>query len=270
MLPHLRLANAAALFAALSLCGTSHAESGLRLKAPSEFGERPAWTYDDAHQRVGEAKLAVRKLENGQLEASVTSAIRGGARMHASAILAPIPGSDTYRPIRQRSLSYDEDGNALELLRVDHIERTATCTPDAGEGKPKVVLLPRTDRVANVLLPFVFQPLARGETSEANFQIFLCGNSGPRVVDMHADVRRREHTFAYEGVQPEQKRSAGFVEIQYWPELFLVPRNLLPSFSFWLDMDGDYLAHRIPLYSDGPEVLVARRGWEPDTLEPRR
>jgi hypothetical protein len=40
----------------------------------------------------------------------------------------------------------------------------------------------------------------------------------------------------------------------------------LPQFSFWLDGEGNYLAHRIPLYSQGPEVLVVRHGISPLTL----
>jgi hypothetical protein len=62
------------------------------------------------------------------------------------------------------------------------------------------------------------------------------------------------------------------VEIRYGPALgpmlsWIAP-SLVPRLSFWFDRakPNPWLAHRIPLYGDGPEVLVIRDGIPPRWL----
>ena len=61
------------------------------------------------------------------------------------------------------------------------------------------------------------------------------------------------------------------VEIRYRPDLGALTwlgSAFLPTFSVWLDGEGDYVAHRIPLYNEGPEVLVVREGLSPRSFSP--
>ena len=46
------------------------------------------------------------------------------------------------------------------------------------------------------------------------------------------------------------------------PILSFIARAVTPQLSFWFDpaAPSRWLAHRMPLYSDGPEVVVVRQG----------
>jgi hypothetical protein len=50
-----------------------------------------------------------------------------------------------------------------------------------------------------------------------------------------------------------------------------ISRALVPKLSFWFEADGSgaYLGHRMPLFSQGPEVLVVRDGTSPEALVAR-
>ena len=55
------------------------------------------------------------------------------------------------------------------------------------------------------------------------------------------------------------------VEIRFGPNLGRVASWLasvvVPKLRFWFEAeDGQYLAHRMPLYGGGPEVVVSREG----------
>ena len=55
------------------------------------------------------------------------------------------------------------------------------------------------------------------------------------------------------------------VEVRYGPDFGLatvVAQNFVPKLSFWFDPDDReaWIAHRLPLYSRGPEVFVIRDG----------
>ena len=67
------------------------------------------------------------------------------------------------------------------------------------------------------------------------------------------------------GREHAERRRAAPVEIRYAPELGLLSplaRQLVPKLSFWFDPRAPYgwIAHRLPLYTGGPEVLVVRQG----------
>jgi hypothetical protein len=65
------------------------------------------------------------------------------------------------------------------------------------------------------------------------------------------------------------------IEVRYRPEfgrlISFVAAALTPNLSFWYDANagGSYLAHRMPLFSKGPEVLVIREGVEHAVLSLR-
>ncbi len=76
-------------------------------------------------------------------------------------------------------------------------------------------------------------------------------------MDFQASVARQE---------PGSPGSPELVEVRYAPDLGTVvsflAKAVVPQLSFWFDPNSPtrWLAHRMPLYSDGPEVLVVRQG----------
>ena len=143
---------------------------------------------------------------------------------------------------------------------IDHVAGRASCIPADGDpAKARHVDLPDQDRVVNVPMQLLFQPLVKGAVDEVRFQIVLC-TGGPRLQDMIA-------------VRGPRIRRGGreIVEIRYGPDFgstvaFFASR-VLPSFSFWFDAkDGAYLGHRMPLHTKGPEVLLVRSGLTPKDL----
>jgi hypothetical protein len=119
--------------------------------------------------------------------------------------------------------------------------------------------LPDDDRVVNVPLQLLFQPLARGEVENVRFQLVLC-RSGPVVQDMVAvrGPRSRQH-------------DRNVIEIRFGPDfgdaIAWFASRLLPRFSFWFDeRGGHYLGHRMPLHRKGPRILLVRNGLLPPDL----
>ena len=76
-------------------------------------------------------------------------------------------------------------------------------------------------------------------------------------MDFHASVVRRESRTA---------ENPDLVEVRYEPDLgtivSFIARTVTPKLSFWFDpaAPARWLAHRMPLYADGPEVFVVRQG----------
>jgi hypothetical protein len=253
---------AAALAAAALLDGArAAAESALRMEEPASFGAIPAATYDVERRRVGAAHLVIEQLEGGRVRIFSESGFSGGARTVATAELEPEADGSRLRPVLQESRTFDAGGKPRGLLRIDHRSRVGSCTPRA-TGATRTLDLPAEDRVANVPMNLFFLPLVRGDAERLEFQLFLCGG-GPRLVDFEA-IR---------APQNGSRTPAGAVEVRYGPQLgpvlSLVAPRFLPRLSFWFDPDEPHrwLAHRIPLYSDGPEVLVIRDGVPPSWLE---
>ncbi len=253
---------AAALAAALlGLARHAGAESALRIDYPESFGTIPAATYDSERHRVGAAHLVVEHLDDGSVRLFSESGISGGARTVVTAELAPDPQGRWLRLLLQESRSFDSDGTPRGLLRIDHRTRTGSCTAYSADGGTRSLELPAEDRVANVPMNLFFLPLVRGEAERLDFQLFLCSH-GPRLVDFEATRATANGSGTPRDV----------VEIRYGPQLgpilsLVVPR-FLPRLSFWFDREqpNRWLAYRVPLYSDGPEVLVIREGIPPGWL----
>jgi len=258
------LARVALLTVAVAL-GSARAtwgESGIVLPYPSEFGSYKAHTYDEAGRRIADAELVIEQRARGIVYMYVRGGAMDGARNEAHAELGPIEGKPGLRLLREQSHSHDPDGYSFGILRVDHVRGEASCTPPGDPtGPPKVVPLPDDDRVVNVPLNLFFAPLARGEVETLSFQIFLC-RGGPRRVDF--DARR----------SPELRLldDRAVIEVTYGPRLNRMlrwlARGFTPNLAFWFDAaDGStYLAHRLPLYSKGPEVVIAREGVSVQSL----
>jgi hypothetical protein len=240
----------------------AQARSVLDLPYPSAFGLFDAGTYDENGSRLGAAQLEIVKLRDGRVRMTATTGIDRGASNVASILLAPVVGTHRLRALEQRSESRDAAGRSLGVLHIDHEAGIGRCTPPGDAGQ-QTIELPEQERIANVALHLLFSPIAQGEASGADFQLFVC-LGGPRVIEFSAMREPREPR------EPRVDAGSGIVEIRYKPDLGGTVDWLfgqwLPQFSFWLDGEGNYLAHRIPLYTKGPEVLVVRSGISPHTL----
>jgi hypothetical protein len=255
---------ALALAAALGplVAGAARAESSVLLPLPDSFGQIEAGTFDTAGQRVGAARMSVVRRPDGRVELEARSGIDGSARSTVSALMELSEGGKALRLVSQRSESFDTSGVSLGILSIDHDARIAHCGAPPGSEAPETsVELPVADRVVNVPLNLLFQRLVTGETEEISFQVLLC-RFGARLFDAHA---RRASPAAGQN---------GLVEVRYeldlGPLLSPMAAPFLPTLSFWFDRDepGAWVAHRMPLFSQGPTVLVVRSGISPERLAP--
>jgi len=245
----------AVLVAAASFAIPAFAESGLVLPYPTTFGRIPASTFDTERHRLGAANLVIENLDGGNVRLLAESGVDGGARTIATAVLAPIEHGSKLRLVSQSSRSFDASGTALGTLEIDHDKREGRCTAPTESGTNReVVPLPPHDRVANVPLNLLFDPLIRGSSQSVDFQVLLC-RGGARLMDFQASVANRITQKAHQ-----------LIEVRYGPDLgsfvSFLARTVTPKLSFWFDPDDPetWLAHRMPLYSDGPEVFVVRQG----------
>jgi len=241
------------------------ADSELMLPYPASFGKIPAATFDEGRQRVGDAKLEIKKLEDGTVRIHAESGVDGGARTIATATLAPIVNTNRLRPIFQQSRTFDADNEPLGVMNIDHRSGEAVCIRPHSDGEgmhTQRVPLPENDRIANVPLTLLFDPLVKGDVSTVDFQILLCRGDA-KLLDFQAKVVRRE-----DGTDGSEQ----LVEVRYGPDFgsvfSLLAKAVIPRLSFWFDpaSPSPWIAHRMPLYTDGPEVFVVRQGIETNTL----
>jgi hypothetical protein len=240
----------------LGPAGSAWSESSLRLPSPEVFGTIPASTYDENLRRVGDAKLVFETLDDSHARLLVASGIDGGARTVAKAEFEVVDGGEYLRLLSEESRSFDSDGTPLGVLSIDHVRGVASCDKiDGDEITSESIQLPEDDRVANVPLNLLFLPLVEGTTDEVNFQVLLC-RFGARLVNIDAHIASRGTDAAGNSI----------VEVEYRPNfggfLSAVAGRWLPRLSVWFDSSAAsaWIAHRIPLYSKGPEVFVIREG----------
>jgi hypothetical protein len=258
MLPSPRVALCAAVSLLLALPAVG--ESALRLHEPEELGDIAASTYDERGLRVGEAKMSIRRLDNGNIELRSQSGISGSARATLRAELEPVAGG-TLRPVLQVTEARDEEGRSLGRTVIDHHVGSGTCgVADGSTARPAKLELPPRDRVANVPLNLLFHPLLTGEQERVDFQVLLC-RSGARLVDARAQVVGRD-----------SNGGEGLVEVRYQldlgPVLSRLAAPFLPRLSLWFDsaVPGAWVGHRMPLFSGGPTVVVVRQGFTKSVL----
>lgn len=237
------------------------AESALSLPRPPHFGDIAAETLDEAGHRIGSAHVRIDALASGGVSLLSESQMDDGAGNRLTAELAPVDGGAHLRPLVEESHTDLAGGQKLGFLRVDHTAGVLRCTPADGEAVEAA--LPAGERVALAPLNLLFLPLVRGEAQEIEFQIALC-LGGPRIVAAKARLARPG------GLQDDA--ASRLVEVRYeldfGPVLSSLARPFLPRFSLWFDpaTAGDWMAHRMPLYSKGPTVVVLRTGVSPDLL----
>ena len=254
-----------ALAALLISTGPVFADSELMLPYPTSFGKIPAATFDAGRHRVGDANLEIERLEDGTVRIFAESGVDGGARTIATATLVPIVDTNLLRPVFQQSRTLDANDEPLSMMVIDHLGGEATCSRPQSNGgglHTQRVPLPSQDRIANVPLNLLFDPLVRGDVSTVEFQILLCRNNA-KLVDFRARVVRRDD---------DADGSEQIVEVRYGPDFgaffSLLANAVVPRLSFWFDpaASSPWIAHRMPLYADGPEVFVVRQGIETNTL----
>ena len=232
---------------------TAHAGSALVLPPPPALEAIPAGTYDDDGKRIGEASLYWERMPDGTIHMRAVTTMTDGPRNVINAFFEEINDGRNLRVLREDSLSHDAEGNPMVLVQVDHEKGEARCTaPGESAADADIVSLPAEDRVANTTMSLLFQPLVRGEAEQIHFQAFLC-RGGARLVDF---VARRSKN---------ETQLFPVVEIRFGPDLGRVMSWLasviVPKLRFWFAAgEGHYLAHRMPLYGGGPEVVVAREG----------
>jgi hypothetical protein len=251
--------------AALTSTEPVWADSELMLPYPTHFGKIPAATFDAGRQRVGDANLEIEKLEDGTVRILAESGVDGGAHTIATATLTPIADTKLLRPVFQQSSSFDADNVPIGTMRIDHTTGEASCSRPHSDGqgmRTQQVPLPSHDRIANVPLNLLFDPLVKGDALTVDFQILICRDNA-KLVNFQARVVHREE------VADDSDR---LVEVRYGPDLgsvfSLLARTVVPRLSFWFDpaSSSPWIAHRMPLYADGPEVFVVRQGIETNTL----
>jgi hypothetical protein len=239
-----------AIGAAAAAASPARGESALRLDPPAVFGVVPASTYDEQRRRVGDAHLAIERMPDGRVRMSSESGFTGGARTSLALVLEAAEGGKL-QPILQESRSIDLDGRELGALVIDHRAGFARCLDPSGAQRAQVPL-PETDRVANVTLSLLLPPLVRGETDRIDFELFFCG-LGTRFVPFTANRA------------PTNGHPRHVVEVRYGPDFgmaSLMAQTFVPKLSFWFDASNPerWMAHRLPLYGNGPEVFVVRDG----------
>jgi hypothetical protein len=248
----------------------SVAASAFLLPYPNadSFGTFTAATYDDAGRRVGDASIRIEHLENGHVRLQLRSGFDGGARNELEAVLEPAASADAQglRILRERSQSFDPDGKALVILTIDHEKGEARCTPPEAEGgEASVLTLPSPDRVVNVPLSLLFQPLGEGVVETVETQAFFC-LGGARMMGFMGRLAEEDEPG---GLDPDGRRIR---EVRYRPDgksfFSWAAKALAPKISFWIDVNnrGAYVAHRMPLYSKGPVVYVILDGIEPSSV----
>ena len=235
------------------LAASVHAGSALVLPPPHILGPIPAGTYDDDGNRLGEATLYYERMPDGKIHMRASTSMRDGPRNLINAIFEEIDEGRALRVLREDSLSHDADGNPMVLVEIDHEKGVARCSPPGGRDEDiETIPLPEDDRVANATLGLLFQSLVRREVERIEFQAFLC-RGGARLVDFVARPAERS----------TREPSDQVVEIRFGPKLGRVLSWLAgaPELRFWFDAaEGRYLAHRMPMYGGGPEVVIAREG----------
>ena len=243
-----------------ALCSEAAADSALRLSPPTKFGTTRAVVYNSDGQVAGTMIVELREDASGRVVLASETHLEDGSASSLRAILEPGDDGRWLRPLRQESRSHGAGGRDLIHLRIDHERKRGEC---ASEGMTQGVELPDDDRIANVPVNLLFEPLARREREVVNFQFLLC-RGRPRLLDARATVV--EWRTPPEGGDP-------IAEIEYTvrlgPILSRLARPFMPRIVFWLDPAAaqPWIGHRKPIRPNGRSVTVLRTDVAPGVIE---
>jgi hypothetical protein len=260
---HTMLRSVLAIGVSFACSGAAAASSALVLPYPPSLDAIPAGTYDDTGKRIGDAALSYRREADGRIRLRAESSMTGGPRNVIQAEFEELDDQQGLRVVWQSSLSHDAEGQPMVHVEIDHRSQEARCTPPGGSRDDAEVLkLPSEDRVANTIMSLLFLPIVREQVEQLRFQVFLCRGGGARFMDF----------VALQGPKLVKHPTHDIVEVRFGPDLGRVASwfasVIVPKLRFWFDraQGGDYLAHRMPLYGGGPEVVVMRNGLSTSAL----
>ena len=244
---------ACGLVFAFAASSAARAESSLQVEWPENFGKISAATFDDKRVKVGKTSIEIERLDDGNVRLASDAGITDGAQTVMSALFMPIAEGKTLRPLYQSSRSFDEDRKPLGVLEIDHREAVGRCFKPDGTLNGELPL-PKNDRVANMTLSLLLAPMVRDQQETLDFQLFFCG-LGMRVVDFRAKLAPK----SLKETDPRLR------EVTYGPSSAfanLVAPIFMPKLAFWFEAEtpNRWMAHRLPLYGNGPEVIVIRDG----------
>lgn len=243
--------------------GPARAGSVLRLPMPERFGSIDARTFDNQGHRDGSARLTMARTGAGDVTLQVAIRLDNGTRTQLRARMRPVPGVRRLRLVREQARTVRADGSLVVSLVIDHQRGVAVCK--SGSQPARTLRLPVDDRVANVPLNLVLRPLITGQRRRIRYQTVACGKE-LRLVDTAATVVGR--IAAADGRKSLVEVRCRF---EIGPLLSLLAAPFLPKLEFWFhaDRSAAWVAHRTPLYSGGPTVLLVRQPLDPSDLQPR-
>jgi len=245
--------------ALLLAAGSARAESDLALPIPDPLGTFRGVIHDHDGAAIGVNVVQNLLREDGRvyLRSEASVAAEPGNLLEAE--LEPIPGSDRLlRPVWQRTRMPARGGGELIDLFVDHRSHRATC--DRNGERVQEIALGGDERIANVTMNLALKPLAAGALEAVRFQLVLC-EGWKSIVDVEA---RADGNLAGEPVEMRLRFDVGSRALSMLLERFL------PDIRVWMrpQPPNEWIAHRLPLYPDGPTIAIVREGIEPTAYLP--
>jgi hypothetical protein len=192
--------------------------------------------------------------ESGRVYLRSEASVEGEPGNSLEAELEPIPSSERrLRPVWQRTRMPASGGGGLIDLYLDHRAKRATCKRD---GEPvREIALDAGERIANVTMNLALKPLAAGDVETVRFQMLLC-EGWKTIVDVEA------RALGGRAGAPVEMRLHFDVGGRALSALF---ERFLPDIRVWMrpQSPNEWIAHRLPLYRDGPTIAIVREGLDP-------
>ena len=204
--------------------------------------------------------MRIDRLPTGEVRMLSESRIDGGGGNRLTAALKPVDGGAHLMPLTEESQTDLTSGHALGSLRIDHTARLLRC--ESADGESAQIPIPDPDRLTLTSMNLLFLPLVKGEVEQLEFQLPMC-RGGPRIIDATARLAA-----AKAPTEGKKRLVEVRYELDFGPVLSAVAKPFLPRFSLWFDPSAasNWIAHRMPLYSKGPTVVVLRAGVSPHLL----
>ena len=244
------------LLCCLLLSGFLYAESTIHFPVPELYGEKTAIVYDDNDSKIGKAFLSMKKINPDAVIVVVRILLDSGLNAEMKANLKLTGDKKSLHLISQQAYTINDEGHFQNRMFVDHINEEAVCI-NADNDKFHLQL-PGRDQIVNVPLNLLLKAVAAGEEDKVVFQTLVCGD---KIELLDTSVERAAIREKTDVVETRYRFDLGvFVSLLAMP--------FIPRISFWFESGYPYawVGHRIPLYSNGPTVLVLRNDYLPGDL----
>lgn len=246
----------AIVFGSLFCTGILYAGSAVRFPLPGQYGEKAAIVYDDNGERIGQATVSMKKNDNDLVKIIVRIALDSGIKARMKADLKFSDDKKSLLLVFQETRTSNTEGHLINRMWVDHIRRKAVCIN--AKNEKLYINIPDDDRIVNVPLNLLLKTVAAGDKDRVGFQTLVCGDD---IKLLDTDVERKA-----------TRTKTGIVETRYQFDLGLflsvLATPFLPRISFWFESGypNAWIGYRMPLYSNGPTVLVLRDDYSPEDL----